>query len=266
MRRKRDEFEERQVEELFAELQAAPAPPDDELRAIARSAAARERSHQSPRLHQRLTVRWAAASAVAALVVGSLFGFGLGSALTRPALIPAGEFAAFVTAEDARAAPAAVSTRSCAPAGPFFNVHVFGKREGSFWAQPHIHPEVFAGIPPGTAAVSVWTFGSQTGGPALYGWIADGRSRFSSRCRSRTARVPSRGDLRPAVRVRDGWATGGRFECSHRGRFVIQTEELGRRTRMSVWIERTGELIAMAEAGPGTAWLRIAKRCIERQL
>ena len=159
-----------------------------------------------------------------------------------------------------------MSTRSCVPAGPFFNVHLIGKKEGSFWSQPIAHPEAFAGIPPGKAMVSVWTFGSQEGGPALYGWIADGRSRFTNRCRSRTARAPSRGDLRPVLRTQDGWATGGRFQCYHRGRFVIQTEELGRRTRMAIWIERTGELIAMAESTPGSAWLRVAKRCQERNL
>jgi hypothetical protein len=259
--------DERNIEEIMGRLrEEIPVPSSDELRALARSAATDPGSRQRPRLHPRLRVRWAAAFAVVALFVGSLVGFGLGSSLTRPALIPAGEFGAFVIAESALAAPATVSTRSCAPAGPSFNVHIIGNRDGSFWAQPHVHPEVFAGIPADTALVSVWTFGSQTGGPALYGWIAGDRSRFSQRCRARTARAPSRGELRPALRVQDGWATGGRFQCSHRGRFVIQTEKLGARTRMAVWIERTGELIAMAEAGRGTAWLRVAKRCVERNL
>jgi hypothetical protein len=268
MTRNRDEFEERNVERGFAELRDGIDPPSaDDLRALARTAAAAERSPRQERPRRRVTLRRAAASVALALLVGSGVGFGVANSFTATELLDAREFGAFVIAGDAVAAPAAVSTRSCAPAGPFLNVHLIGKKEGSFFAQPHVHPQVFAGIPPGTSLVSVWTFGNQaSGGPVVYGWISGGRSHFSTRCRARTARAPSRGDVGPLIRVRDGWATGGRFKCSHRGRVVIQTEKLGRRMRMAVWIERTGELVALAEAGPGTAWARVSKRCSEGNL
>jgi hypothetical protein len=265
MTRNRDEFEERNAERAFAELRdGIKAPSPDELRGLARAASSAPRTPiVRERTSLRVRLRWPLAAA-ATLLVGSALGFGAGS-FTRGGLIPAGDFAAFVSAGRAVAAPAAVSTRSCAPAGPFFNVQIIGNKEASFWAQPHLHPELFAGIPPKKSLVAIWTFGTQAGRePALYAWAADGRTRFSMRCRARTARAPSRGDLRPVLRVEDGWAFGGRFECDHRGRFVIQTERLGRRTRLAVWIERTGELIAMAEVGPREAWARVAERCAKR--
>lgn len=83
MRRKRDEVEERTVEELFAELEeATPALPDDALRRLARSAAADERSPVPRRVRPHLRLRWAAIAIAVALLAGSAGGFGLGSSIT----------------------------------------------------------------------------------------------------------------------------------------------------------------------------------------
>jgi len=86
MTRKRNEFEERNVERALGELGDSIEPPDDEeLRALARAASATERSSQPrssgvPRLSFRL--RWTIAAAAVALLVGSGLGFGVGSSVT----------------------------------------------------------------------------------------------------------------------------------------------------------------------------------------
>jgi hypothetical protein len=82
VRRRRNEVEERRIVELLARLgRRVPPPPEDKLRAMARSAV------ESPRVppeaaHGRLWrpfhVRWALAVA-AALLLGSGFGFGVGT-------------------------------------------------------------------------------------------------------------------------------------------------------------------------------------------
>ena len=83
---RRDEFEERNVERAFAELRdEIDAPPEDELRALARAATATPRqlgAPARPRSRLRLRVRWTVAATAAALLVGSGLGFGLGNSVT----------------------------------------------------------------------------------------------------------------------------------------------------------------------------------------
>lgn len=172
---------------------------------------------------------------------------------------------AFVIAGSAVSAPTTVSTRSCAPVGSSFNVQIAGNIGGTYWNW--LHPDVFAPIPDEKSMVAVWGFGSQTNrGPMLRGWIAGDRSRISSRCRTSSDRAPERGNLRPRLKVEDGWAYGRRYECRQQGRFIVRTETLRNGIRMSVWMERGRELIAVAETGRGRTWLRVSRRCLERTL
>ena len=166
--------------------------------------------------------------------------------------------AALVSVSNGASAPTAVETRSCSQAGPEFNVQIAGKIDGTYYGR--IHRDLFARIPRGEAVVAVWTFGSQRGS-ALYGWATGSRADIAERCRARSARTPPKGLLQPAIRVEDDWAFGRRYECQRRGRVVIQTEELRGRTRMTVWMEKTRELIAVAELRRGSGSVRASKRC-----
>ena len=162
-------------------------------------------------------------------------------------------------------APSAVQTRSCSQAGPEFNVQIAGNIDGTYWGR--IHSDLFARVPKGEAMVAVWTFGSQRNVDSdLYGWAAGSRSDFAERCRGVSARPPAGGALRPAVRVKDGWSFGKRYECNRRGRIVIQIDTAAGRTRLSVWMAKSRELIATAEVRPGNALVRGSKRCLERDL
>jgi hypothetical protein len=159
-------------------------------------------------------------------------------------------------------APTKVSTRSCVQIGSFFSVQIAGNVDGTYWGR--IHRDVFAPIPDRKAMVALWSFGSPQ--PVLRAWIAHERSRISARCPASSARAPERGDLRPPLRVKDGWAYGRRYECRQRGRFVVRTETLRSGTRMTVWMEKSRELIAVAEVTGASGWLRSSKRCTERSV
>jgi hypothetical protein len=183
----------------------------------------------------------------------------------RAALLILACSVALVTASGGTSAPAAVETRSCSQLGADFNVQVAGNIDGTYWGR--MHRDLFAPIGRGEAMVAVWTFGSQQNlDSGLYGWAAGSRADIADRCRALRALKPARGSLRPALRVKDGWAFGKRYECSRRGRIVIQTDEARGRTRVAVWMERSRELIALAEVRSGNAWLRASKRCDERDL
>jgi hypothetical protein len=99
--------------------------------------------------------------------------------------------------------------------------------------------------------------------PALYGWAAGSRADIAERCRTRSAGKPPERAHRPALRVKDGWAFGRTYKCERRGRVVIQTAELRVRTRMTVWMEKTRELIAVGELRRGSGSVRASKRCGE---
>jgi hypothetical protein len=170
--------------------------------------------------------------------------------------------AALVAVSSGAAAPAAIQTRSCSQAGPVFNVHIAGNIDGTYYGR--IHRDLFARVPKGEAMVAVWTFGSQqNSGGGLYGWAAGSRLDIAERCRASSARAPAAGALRPPLRVNDGWALGRRYECQRRGRIVIRATEIRGGTRLVVWMEKSRELIALAEVKSGSATVRASKRCNE---
>jgi hypothetical protein len=170
---------------------------------------------------------------------------------------------ALVVAGGGVSAPTAVATYSCDQTGSHFSVHLAGDKDSNFWLS--IHRDVFAAIPREKAMFAVWSFGRQGSGPVLYGWAADGRSKVSPRrCRARSVLPTPAGALEPRLRVKSGWALGGRYECAQRGRVVIRVETTRRHVRVSVWMLRTRELIAVAEIAPGGGWIRPSKRCFER--
>lgn len=83
----RDEIEERRIEQLLARLgRRTSAPPEHDLRAMARGAVAPRRPTSGSRRRRRWAhpLRWVGAAAAVALLVGSGVGFGLGSSFTSP--------------------------------------------------------------------------------------------------------------------------------------------------------------------------------------
>jgi hypothetical protein len=171
--------------------------------------------------------------------------------------------AAAVLTESPASTPTAVTTVACAQPGAFFNVQITGKLEGTFVGT--FYRDMFARVPKRESIVTVWTFGSEaTNGSFLYGWATSGRAISSSRCRPRTARPPAKGNLRAPIRVRDGWALTRRYECRQRGPILIRTDVRGATTRLTLWMERSRELVATAEIRDGSGWLRASKRCYER--
>jgi hypothetical protein len=126
---------------------------------------------------------------------------------------------------------------------------------------------VFGEVRDAETFVTVWSRGGppSTEGAAIYGWSTATRYRPSSYCTpARTGPRKPRGKLRRPVRMQDGWNDDSGFACSHRGRFAIQVRSIRRGKRMTVRMERTGEVIAVAEVRPGSGWLRASTRCEER--
>jgi hypothetical protein len=172
---------------------------------------------------------------------------------------------AVAAAPTATTAPAAVETRSCMPAGAFFNVHVAGHKQAGYWLG--VQHEMFGPVPAQKALVAVWSFGSEaTKRPVLYAWSAGGRSTIRASCRELGSMpAPARGELRAPFRVKSGWSIGKRYECSRGGRVAIRTETIARGMRMTVWAERSRRLLAVAELTAGGGWLRASKSCVERR-
>jgi hypothetical protein len=86
MTRNRDEFEERNVERVFAELRdGIEAPAEDDLRVLARAASSSPRDLPQPARVRRgfpPRARWTVVATAAALLVGSGLGFGVGNSVT----------------------------------------------------------------------------------------------------------------------------------------------------------------------------------------
>jgi hypothetical protein len=171
--------------------------------------------------------------------------------------------AAGMLASSSASAPTAVKTFRCAQGGSFFNVQLAGKVEGTFVGT--FYGDMFgSAVPKRETIVTVWTLGSGGTGAFLYGWGTSGRATSSSRCRPRTARPPAKGNLGAPFRVRDGWALTRRYDCRQRGSIVVRTDVRGATTRLTLWMERSRELVAIAEIRKGSGWLRASKRCYER--
>lgn len=173
--------------------------------------------------------------------------------------------AGVVAAPTGTTAPTVVETRSCAPAGSYFNLHLAGHKRAGFWLGAHA--DTFHDIPADRALAAVWSFGSQTTRePVLYAWSVDTAARFRADCRvlGGTKARPPAGVLRAPFRVKPGWFVGKRYECARRGRVAIRTQSIAKGMRMTVWAERNRRLLAVAELTNGGGWMRASKSCAER--
>jgi hypothetical protein len=167
--------------------------------------------------------------------------------------------------DGAGAASTAVDARSCTQRSSFFYVQILGDRDAFRWTS--MASSVFGEVRDAETFVAVWSRGGppSTEGAAIYGWSTATRYRPSTFCTpTRTARRKPRGTLRRAVRMQDGWNDDARFVCSQRGPFVIEVRDIRGGKRMTVRMERTGHLIAVAELRRGSGWLRASTRCEER--
>jgi hypothetical protein len=182
----------------------------------------------------------------------------------RSAVVALACVAALVAAPSPASAPAVVTSVSCGQLGSFFSVNFNGNIRGTYWALQH---RIFDPIPQGRTNVALWSFGSQaTMSSVMYAWATSGKSQLSKRCRRSGARAPAPGNLRPRLRVEDGWAYGRRYECRQRGRIVVRVDTRGATSRLSAWMEKSRELVATAEIGARSGWVRVSKRCLERDL
>ena len=173
---------------------------------------------------------------------------------------------ALVATAGGTSAPTAVEARSCVQRASFFNVEILGDKDAAGWIAASAKP--LASVPDQKTVVVVWSLGGPvaTSGMAVYAWSTATRSRFAFQCtRSRAARKHSTRGLRSPVRVKDGWNLTRRYGCLQRGRLLVAVRDLaGGGKRMTVRMERTGEVIAMAEVKRGGGSLRGSTRCDER--
>ncbi len=172
---------------------------------------------------------------------------------------------ALVAAGSGGTAGSAPDARSCAQQGSFFNVQLLGDKRASDWLASSDKP--LPGAPQRRALAVVWSLGgpTSTSGIAVYGWTTRAMSRFAPTCRlARTLKTPARARLRPVVRVKDGWHLEHRYGCVLPGRFVVRVQQLRDGRRLTVRMERSGELIAVAEIRSGGGTLRASTRCEQR--
>jgi hypothetical protein len=176
-------------------------------------------------------------------------------------LVGAGALAA---AGAGTSASTAVEARTCVQRASSFNLHILGDKDTFRWTGP-INPP-FVGIRKRQTFVAVWSLGgpATARGMALYGWITATGARLSSLCSETRAGRQPKGDLRAPVRVRNRRDLDQRFGCVERGRLVIEIRKLSDGNRLTVRMERTGHLIAVAEVRRGGGWLRASTRCDER--
>jgi hypothetical protein len=162
-------------------------------------------------------------------------------------------------------AQTAVDARACAQRASFFNVHLLGDKDSADWVA--FNGAALSGVPKRKAVAVVWSLGGpvSTSGIAVYGWMTASRSHFALDCTTtRPARQKPVTGLRAPVRVRNGWHDGFRFACLQPGRFVVDVRGVRGGRRLTVRMQRTGELIAVAEVGRRGGWIRGSKRCDER--
>jgi hypothetical protein len=172
---------------------------------------------------------------------------------------------ALVAVASGTTAPTAVEARACVQRAAFFNVEILGDRDGTRWVAGSARP--LQGVPDQKTVAVVWSLGGpeSTSGMAVYAWITNADSRFAFQCRrTRAARKPTTKGLRAPVRVKDGWNVGRRFACLQRGRLVVAVRDIPGGKRMTVRMERTGQVVAMAETTGGGGWLRGSTRCERR--
>jgi hypothetical protein len=183
----------------------------------------------------------------------------------RALVLTALALAALATAGGAGSVPVAPDTRSCAQQSSAFNVQLLGHRQVTDWVA--FSPSTLAGAPQRRAIGVVWSLGGpvSTSGIAVYGWTTHAASRFGGAC---TAGTPQRGGkaakLRAPVRVRDGWHVQHRYACVLPGRFTVAMTPISGGRRLTVQLQRTGEVLAVVELRRGGGTLRASTRCHER--
>jgi hypothetical protein len=183
----------------------------------------------------------------------------------RPALAILVCAGALFAPDGAVAASIAVDTRSCTQRSSFFYIQILGDRDAFRWTSTA--STVFGEVRDAETFVTVWSRGGppSTEGAAIYGWSTATRYRPSTFCApARAAPRRFRGKLRLPARMNDGWNDESRFVCSQRGRFVVRVRDIPGGKRVTVGMERGGELVARAEVTRGGGWLRVSTRCAER--
>jgi hypothetical protein len=173
--------------------------------------------------------------------------------------------ATLVAAGVGTSAPTAVEARACKQHGSFFNVHLLGEKDSADWVA--FNGAALSGVPKRKAVAVVWSLGgpASTSGIAVYGWTTAARTRFALDCTStRPGRQRPLKGLRAPVRLKNGWHDGSRFACLQPGRLVVDVRDIRGGKRLTVRMQRTGELIAVAELTGGGGWIRGSRRCDDR--
>lgn len=173
--------------------------------------------------------------------------------------------AALAAAGTGGTAPVAPDTRACSQQSSAFNVQLLGHRQVTDWVA--FSQSTLAGAPQRRAIGVVWSLGGpvSTSGIAVYGWTTRGASRFGAACTAGRARKPvGQAKLRPAVRVKDGWHVEHRYACVLPGRFIVTVKPLADGRRLTVQLQRTGEVLAVVEIRRGGGALRASTRCDQR--
>lgn len=161
--------------------------------------------------------------------------------------------------QSATASPALLGTRQCAQTEFRFYVQILGDES---WGQ---HLGTKASLPEKTTVIAVWSLGGPKAdnGLSLYGWTTNTRSGFSRFCQSARPLAVRRQSLRDPFRVRDGWFYGRKFTCVKEGPIVVGLAERAGRRRLTVTMQRTGELVAVGEVAANSGWVRASRGCVE---
>lgn len=160
------------------------------------------------------------------------------------------------------AAPAAAETQACKQVWSSFTVSLLGDRDWAWWSNS---PEVRR-IPDGRTVVMVHSLGGERG-TNVYAWATAARSAFADECArvSRTPKPPNLSSLGPPLRVKDGWNYGRGYACVEAGPILTTIDRSAKGTKVTVRMQRSGKVIAVAEIAGKGGWIRGSKDCDERE-
>lgn len=169
--------------------------------------------------------------------------------------------AATGTGSPSPSASKAAAARVCLPKDVAVNIQILGDRTWG-WKLGR-----YRAIPEHVTTIAVWSSGGpvETQGLVAYGWATRTRSAFFAECRSGRAARQLAGNLGPAVRVKDGWFAGRKFTCLDSGRIVVAISDTRTGKRVTVRVQKTGQLLALGEITAGGGWLRGSKSCRESE-
>ena len=161
----------------------------------------------------------------------------------------------------ATSASEAAAARVCTPKDVAVHIQILGDRTWG-WKLGR-----YRAIPEHVTTIAVWSSGGpvETQGVAAYGWATRTRSAFFAECASGQAARQPAGNLRPAVRVKDGWFAGRKFTCLDTGRIVVAISDTRTGKRVTVRVQKTGKLLALGEITTGGGWLRGSVSCRESE-